>query len=69
MERLCIKSLILIFLLSGCQIVEVSNNDSAEFIPDLSQPKVEETIQISEDIIFETVESPAPEIKLSLIHI
>lgn len=63
MERLCIKSLILIFLLSGCQIVEVSNNDPAEFIPDLSQPKVEETIQISEDIIFETVESPAPEIK------
>ena len=51
MERFSIKSLILILLLSGCQIAEVTNTESIEFIPDLSIPKnedVPETIQLPE---------------------
>ena len=42
MERLNIKSLFLILLLSGCQIVEVTNNEDFELIPDLSVPMNEE---------------------------
>ena len=48
MERLNIKSLFLILLLSGCQIVEVTNNEDFELIPDLSVPMNEEIVESDE---------------------
>ena len=50
MERLNIKYLVLILLLTGCQIVEVTNNDSIELIPDLSEPKNEEIVEANQII-------------------
>ena len=38
MERLKIRYLTLILLLSGCQILEVADNESIELLPDLSVP-------------------------------
>ena len=67
MERLSIKSLILIMLLSGCQIMEVTNNDSVESIPDLFEPVFEpiseETIEINQALEIALVESSPPEVK------
>ena len=51
MERLNIKYLVLILLLTGCQIVEVTNNDSIELIPDLSEPKNEEIVEATNKIL------------------
>ena len=45
MERFSIKSLILVLLLSGCQIAEVTNTESIELMPDLSIPKNEEVTE------------------------
>ena len=83
MERLNIKSLFLILLLSGCQIVEVTNNEDFELIPDLSVPMNEEIVESDEVTLIDIVELSEPEIKsiwevlkdealireLSLIHI
>ena len=62
MERLNIKYLVLILLLTGCQIVEVTNNDSIELIPDLSVPKNEEIVEVNQIIEVANIESPTPEI-------
>ena len=62
MERLNIKYLVLILLLTGCQIIEVSNNDSIELIPDLSVPKNEEIVEANQIIEVANIESPTPEI-------
>ena len=62
MERLNIKYLILILLLSGCQIVEVTNNESIELIPDLSVPKNEEIVEANQIIEVENIDPPTPEI-------
>ena len=62
MERLNIKYLVLILLLTGCQIVEVTNNDSIELIPDLSVPKNEEIVEANQIIEVANIESPTPEI-------
>ena len=62
MERFSIKFLILILLLSGCQIAEVTNTESIELMPNLSIPKneeVAEAIQLNE--ISDTKQS-SPEI-------
>ena len=76
MERLNIKYLVLILLLTSCQIVEVTNNESIELIPDLSVPKNEEIVEANQIIEVANIKSPTPEIistwkvlKLSLIHI
>ena len=45
MERLKIRYLTLILLLSGCQTLEITDNESIELIPDLSVPKNEETVE------------------------
>ena len=45
MERFSIKFLILILLLSGCQIAEVTNTESIELMPNLSIPKNEEVVE------------------------
>ena len=63
MERLNIKSLFLILLLSGCQIVEVTNNEDFELIPDLSVPMNEEIVESDEITLIDIVESSEPEIK------
>ena len=63
MERLSIKSLILILLLSGCQMIEVTNNDSVESIPDLFEPINEETIEINQALEIALVEPSPPEVK------
>ena len=60
MERLSIKSLILILLLSGCQMIEVTNNDSVESIPDLFEPINEETIEINQALEIALVEPSPP---------
>ena len=62
MERLNIKYLVLILLLTGCQIVEVTNNDSIELIPDLSVPKNEEIVEANQIIEVANIKSPSPEI-------
>ena len=62
MERLNIKYLVLILLLTGCQIVEVTNNDSIELIPDLSVPKNEVIVEVNQIIEVVNIESPTPEI-------
>ena len=62
MERLNIKYLILILLLPGCQIVEVTNNESIELIPDLSVPKNEEIVEANQIIEVANIEPPTPEI-------
>ena len=62
MERLNIKYLILILLLPGCQIVEVTNNESIELIPDLSVPKNEEIVEASQIIEVANIDPPTPEI-------
>ena len=62
MERLNIKYLILILLLSGCQIVEVTNNESIELIPDLSAPINEETLEANELVEIANIEPSVPEI-------
>ncbi len=63
MERLSIKSLILILLLSGCQMVAINNDESISFIPDLSESKSEEVIEKNELLIIEEIEQTKPEIK------
>ena len=63
MERLNIKSLFLILLLSGCQIVEVTNNEDFELIPDLSVPMNEEIVESDEITLIDIVEPSEPEIK------
>ena len=50
MERLSIKSLTLILLLSSCQIIEVTNNDYVESIPDLFEPINEENIEVNQAV-------------------
>ena len=62
MERLNIKYLVLILLISGCQIVEVTNNESIELIPDLSVPKNEEIVEANQIIEVANIKSPSPEI-------
>ena len=63
MERLSIKSLILILLLSGCQMIEVTNNDSVESIPDLFELINEETIEINQALEIAEVEPSPQEVK------
>ena len=63
MERLNIKSLFLILLLSGCQIVEVTNNEDFELIPDLSVPVNEEIVESDKITLIDIVEPSEPEIK------
>ena len=55
MERLNIKSLFLILLLSGCQIVEVTNNEVFELIADLSVPMNEEIVESDEISLIDIV--------------
>ena len=62
MERLNIKYLILILLLPGCQIVEVTDNESIELIPDLSVPKNEEIVEANQIIEVANIDPPTPEI-------
>ena len=62
MERLNIKYLVLILLLTGCQIVEVTNNESIELIPDLSVPKNEEIVEANQIIEVANIDPPTPEI-------
>ena len=63
MERLNIKSLFLILLLSGCQIVDVTNNEDFELIPDLSVPMNEEIVESDEITLIDIVEPSEPEIR------
>ena len=65
MERLSIKYLTLILILSGCQIadIEVKNDELVEYIPDLSTPKNEKIIDASQSPIEESLELSTPEIK------
>ena len=62
MERLNIIYLVLILLLTGCQIVDVANNDSFELIPDLSEPKNVEIVEANQIVEVANIESPTPEI-------
>ena len=62
MERLKIRYLALILLLSGCQILEVTNDESIELIPDLSEPKNEETIEANQLVEVANIEPSVPEI-------
>ena len=62
MERLKIRYLALILLLSGCQILEVANDESIELIPDLSEPKNEETFEANQLVEVANIESSIPEI-------
>ena len=62
MERLNIKYLILILLLSGCQILEVTNNESIELIPDLSVPIIKETVEANQLVEVANIEPSVPEI-------
>ncbi len=62
MERLKIRYLALILLLSGCQILEVTNDESIELIPDLSEPKNEETIESNQLVEVANIEPSVPEI-------
>ena len=62
MERLDIKYLVLILLISGCQIVEVTNNESIELIPDLSVPKNEEIVEANQIIKVANIDPPSLEI-------
>lgn len=62
MERHNIKYLILILLLPGCQIVEVTDNESIELIPDLSVPKNEEIVEANQIIEVANIDPPTPEI-------
>ena len=62
MERLKIRYLALILLLSGCQMLEVTNDESIELIPDLSEPKNEETIESNQ-----LVEEPCSVRRLSIL--
>jgi len=63
MERLSIKFLTLVLLLSGCQTVEIGVNQSIESIPDLSEPYNEEPLEVNEVIIIEEIEPLEPEIR------
>ena len=62
MERLKIRYLALILLLSGCQILEVTNDESIELIPDLSEPNNEETIESNQLVGVANIEPSVPEI-------
>ena len=62
MERLSLKHLIFVLLLTGCQIAEVGNNESIELIPDLSEPNNEEVFEIDQIVEVEEIETPTPEI-------
>ena len=62
MERLKIRYLALILLLSGCQILEVTNDESIELIPDLTKPKNEETIESNQLVEVANIEPSVPEI-------
>ena len=61
MERLKIRYLTLILLLSSCQILEVADNESIELIPDLSVPKNEES-EIYQFVEVVEIEPSVPEI-------
>ena len=65
MERLSIKYLTLILILSGCQIadIEINNDELAEYIPDLSTPRDEKVIDTYQSPIEESLELSTPEIK------
>ena len=63
MERLSIKFLTLVLLLSGCQTVEIGVNQSIESIPDLSEPYNEEPLEVNEVIIIEEIEPLESEIR------
>ena len=62
MERLSLKHLTFVLLLTGCQIAEVGNNESIELIPDLSEPNNEEVFEIDQIVEVEEIEIPTPEI-------
>ena len=62
MERLKIRYLALILLLSSCQILEVTNDESFELIPDLSEPKNEETVEANQLVEVTNIEPSVPEI-------
>ena len=62
MERLKIRYLTLILVLSGCQILEVTDNESIELIPDLSEPINEETVEANQLVEVANIEPPVPEI-------
>ena len=63
MERLSIKFLTLILLLSGCQMIQVTNNEPVESIPDLFETINEETIEINQALEIASVETSPPEVK------
>ena len=62
MERLSIKSLALVFLLFGCQTIEINNDNPIDFIPDLSEPKNDMPVKVEEVPVIETTDPPVPEI-------
>ena len=62
MERLKIRYLAIILLLSGCQILEVTDNESIELIPDLTVPKNEETVEANQLVEVANIEPSVPEI-------
>ena len=62
MERLKIRYLTLILLLCGCQILEVTNNESIELIPDLSVPINKETVEANQLVEVANIEPSVPEI-------
>ena len=57
MERLSIKSLALVFLLFGCQTIEINNDNPIDFIPDLSEPKNDMPVKVEEVPVIETTAS------------
>ena len=63
MERLSIKSLVLVFLLFGCQTIEINNDNPIDFIPDLSEPKNDMPVNVEKAPIIETIDPPVPEIR------
>ena len=63
MERLSIKSLALVFLLFGCQTIEINNDNPIDFIPDLSEPKNDMPVKVEEVPVIETTDPPVPEIR------
>ena len=62
MERLNIKFLSLILLLSGCQMIEINNDESIEFIPDLSVSIDDEIIESNQTLLEDNIESSSPKI-------
>ena len=62
MERLNIKFLALILLLSGCQMIEINNDESIEFIPDLSVSIDDEIIESNQTLLEDNIEPSSPKI-------